>query len=276
MIAGFYTICVDVFRIVLLRRTIRKIGGTTLQADFYHAFMDLGSTLVAIIGIALVTIGFYYGDFVAALVLGLLLSFLSLKLVYRTALELTDIIPPEMIKNVREIVNGTEGVLNAGQILMRKSGDSIFSDITISLRGDSSFDKAHEISKMVEDNITRKIPNSKITVHFEPNWEGVPIDSKINEIASSVDGVKGVHNTSTYSSEGEFFVSIHVMVDRQMNLQEAHRISEVIERQIQNNLPETSHITVHLEPYITIPKNLKLEEKTTEKKKGRSKVAERH
>ena len=60
LIAGFYTIGVDIFRIVLLRKSLKKIGGTTLKADFYHAFMDLGSTLVAIVGIVLVTYGFYF------------------------------------------------------------------------------------------------------------------------------------------------------------------------------------------------------------------------
>ena len=51
IIGGLYTIGVDIFRIILLRRSIQKIGGTTLKADFYHAFMDLGSTIVAIVGI---------------------------------------------------------------------------------------------------------------------------------------------------------------------------------------------------------------------------------
>ena len=70
IIGGLYTIGVDIFRIVLLRKSIKKIGGATLKADFYHAFMDLGSTVVAIIGIVLISFGFYYGDFVAALILG--------------------------------------------------------------------------------------------------------------------------------------------------------------------------------------------------------------
>ena len=50
IIGGLYTIGVDFFRIILLRKSIKAIGGTTLKADFYHAFMDLGSTSVAIIG----------------------------------------------------------------------------------------------------------------------------------------------------------------------------------------------------------------------------------
>ena len=98
IIGGLYTIGIDIFRIILLRRSIKKIGGTTLKADFYHAIMDLGSTLVAILGIVLVTYGFYSGDFIAALILGGLLAVLSLKLIYKTAQELTDIISPELVR----------------------------------------------------------------------------------------------------------------------------------------------------------------------------------
>jgi len=190
MIAGFYTIGVDVFRISLLKKTIAKIGGETLKADFYHAFMDLGSTVVAIIGIALVTIGFYYGDFIAALILGVLLAYLSLKLIYKTSSDLTDIISPDLVNQVRVIVSKTDDVLSTGPILMRKSGDTIFADITISLRADVSFDKAHEISNQVETNIKKSIPNLKTTIHFEPSWADVPRDSKIHELVSSMKDVK--------------------------------------------------------------------------------------
>ena len=67
IIGGLYTIGIDFFRIILLRKSIKAIGGTTLKADFYHAFMDLGSTSVAIIGIILVTYGIYFGRFCCSL-----------------------------------------------------------------------------------------------------------------------------------------------------------------------------------------------------------------
>lgn len=266
IIGGVYTIGIDIFRIILLRRSIKKIGGATLKADFYHAFMDLGSTLVAIVGIILVSYGLYYGDFVAALILGVLLAILSIKLVYKTAQDLTDIISPELVKKVKSIANATEDVINADPILMRRSGDTIFADITISLRGDTSFDKAHEISSNVEKNIKEEIPNAKITIHFEPNWEDVPLDAKILEIAKSVDGVKGVHNVSTHKTNGKTFTNLHVMVDRDINLSSAHKISEIIEQRIQQNISEIEHSTIHLEPFISVPENLNLEDKETEEK----------
>lgn len=263
--AALYTICTDIFRITLLRKAINKIGGATLKADFYHAFLDLGSTLVVIAGIILVTVGFHDGDFVAALVLGVLLCFLSIKLIYKTAQDLTDIISPELVSRVKEIVLATEGVLGAGPILMRRSGDLIFADITVSLRGDVSFDMAHEISSQVETNIKKSIPNSEITVHFEPDWKSAPRDSKIHEVAARVPGVMGVHNVSHHTSDGVVFASLHVMVDRQMSLEEAHKISEIIEDKIKQSLEEVEYITIHLEPYITIPKNLEGHKTSDEK-----------
>ena len=266
IIGGLYTIGIDIFRLVLLRKSIKKIGGATLKADFYHAFMDLGSTLVAIIGIVLISYGFYYGDFAAALILGVLLAVLSVKLVYKTALDLTDIISPKLVKNVREIATSTEGVIDAESILMRRSGDTVFADITISLRGDTSFDEAHEISTNVERNIKNRIPNAAITIHFEPNWEKVPLDAKILDIAKKVDGVKEVHNVSTHKTKGKTYSNLHVMVDREINLFLAHKISDVIEQKIQENIPEIEHATIHLEPFVKIPENFNLEDKVVEEK----------
>ena len=266
IIGGLYTIGIDVFRIILLKRSIAKIGGTTLKADFYHAFMDLGSTIVAILGIVLVTYGFYNGDFIAALILGGLLVALSLKLIYRTAQELTDIISPELVKKVRAITTDTKDVIDAGAILMRKSGDTIFADVTISIRGDTSFDKAHEISNRVEKNIKNEILNSAITIHFEPTWKNVPVDAKIYDIAKNIDGVKEVHNVITYKSMGKTYSNLHVMVDREINLDAAHKISEIVEEKIQENIPQIEHITIHLEPFLAIPENFNLEDKIAEEK----------
>lgn len=266
IIGGLYTIGIDIFRIILLRKSIKKIGGTTLKADFYHAFMDLGSTIVAIVGIVLVSYGFYNGDFFAALILGIFLAFLSIKLIYKTALDLTDIISPELVKKVKEIVVNTEGVIGVEAILMRRSGDTIFADVTISLRGDTSFDRAHEISSKVEDNIKNKMSNAAITIHFEPNWKNVPLDAKINDIAKSVDGVKEVHNIISHKTKGKTYSNLHVMVDREINLYSAHKISETIEQKIKENMPEIEHVTIHLEPFLNVPKNLNVEDKITEEK----------
>lgn len=264
VIGGAYTIGVDCFRIVLLRRSIKKIGGATLKADFYHAFMDLGSTLVAIAGVVLAAYGFYSGDFLAALILGVVLAGLSIKLVYRTAQDLTDIISPELVSRVRRVVADTEGVVGIGAVLMRRSGDTVFADVTVSLRGDASFDLAHEISDRVENNIKNEIPNAAVTVHFEPSWEDVPVDAKIYDVAGSVRGVRGVHNVSTHKTGGKTYANLHVMVDSQSDLASAHMISEAVEQSIQRSIGGIEHVTVHLEPFTAVPDDFQSEDKGSE------------
>lgn len=253
MIGGIYAIGIDTFRIALLRRSIKKVGGAALRADFYHAFMDLGSTLLAIAGIALASVGFFQGDFIAALVLGGLLVALSIKLIYRTAMDLTDVISPDLVGRAESVVRDTPGVMDVRSVLMRRSGDVVFAEATVLLRADVSFERAHEISTAVEDNLKKEIAEAAVTVHFEPNWKDVPKESKIRDVAVGVSGVKDVHNVSLYTSESKIFANLHVMVEGSVDLFAAHKIADLVEQGIQGELPEVDHVTVHLEPYVTVP-----------------------
>ncbi len=262
--AAVYTLCADVFRIGILRKALKKTEGSTLRVDFYHAFMDMGSTSVALVGILLVTMGYYQGDFVAALILGAFLAALSIKLIHKTALELTDAIPASMVRQVKEITNRTKGVMNTESVQMRRSGSEIFAEVTIALSGAASFEEAHKISSDVEKNIKNSIANSSVTVHFEPTWKDVPIDYKVNSIASAVKGVEGIHKVNSSSSTEGLFISLHVMVDRNMALEEAHQISDEIEAQIRGVVPNINHITIHLEPHVSIPKSLPVEDLSIE------------
>ena len=260
---GLYTMGVDVFRILLLKKSLSGPGGknsTTVRADLYHAVMDLASTGVAIVGIALAYSGAYQGDFVAALILGGLLVALSIKLIHKTAMDLTDVISPKMVSEVRQITDNTKGVVKTGQVLMRRSGDTIFADITILLRGDASFEQAHEVSANVEKNVEDAVTGASVTVHFEPDWRGIPIDSKISETVRDIKGVKGIHNINTHKSKGKTYADLHVMVDRSMSLASAHAISESVESKIKEEIPEIAHTTVHLEPFTAMPQGLGAED----------------
>ncbi|MGI0017277.1 MAG: cation diffusion facilitator family transporter, partial [Nitrosotalea sp.] len=66
IIAAVYTLGSIFFRIVILRRALQKTDGSSLRVDLYHAFMDMGATSVALVGIVFVIMGFYQGDNIAA------------------------------------------------------------------------------------------------------------------------------------------------------------------------------------------------------------------
>jgi cation diffusion facilitator family transporter len=264
IVAAVYTLGSIFFRIAILKRALKKTDGSTLRVDLYHALMDMGATSVALVGIVFVTMGFYQGDYIAALILGGLLAVLSLKLIHKSGLELTDAVPANMVRRVQDIVSNTPGVMKTESVQIRRSGSDIFTEITISLSAASSFEEAHKISANVEKNIKNEIANSNITVNFKPTWKDVPADYIINNVANLVQGVKGIHNVSSFTAENGVFISLHVMVDRNMSLEDAHRVSDEIESQIKKSVANVNHITIHLEPYISIPNSVPVEDITIE------------
>ena len=62
------------------------------------------------------------------------------------------------------------------------------------------------------------------------------------------------------------YSNLHVMVEREINLSSAHKISEIIEEQIQEQIPKIEHVTIHLEPFVTVPENINIEDVETEEK----------
>jgi cation diffusion facilitator family transporter len=258
-----YTLAVDVFRISILGRAMKKTtakmtGSTTLKADFYHAFADLASTTVALVGLWLVTIGFGYGDSIAAIILGIFLSYLSIRFAYQNAMELTDVISPRLVRRVQEAANETEGVLRSDDVKMRRVGSEIFVEATITLPAEISFENAHDISAKVENNIARSLSDSglhvkprNITVHFEPvPGVDMPPELAIESAASQVSGVRGVHNViiSKIANSHSMDASLHIQVNRAATLAEAHSIANAVEDSIKKQLRDIGNITVHLEP----------------------------
>jgi cation diffusion facilitator family transporter len=258
-----YTLTVDGFRIGVLGRAMKKTtakmtGSTTLKADFYHAFADLASTTVALVGLWLVTIGFGYGDSIAAIILGIFLSYLSVRFAYQNAMELTDVISPRLVRRVQQAANETEGVLRSEDIKMRRVGNDIFVEATIALPAEISFENAHDISGKVENNIAKSLSGSglhvkprNITVHFEPLLGvDMPTELVIERAASQVSGVRGVHNViiSKIANSPSMDISLHIQVNRSATLAEAHSIANVVEDSIKKQLGSVQNITVHLEP----------------------------
>lgn len=259
--AVIYTLAVDVFRISILRRAYKKIGAgsSTLKADLYHAFADFASTTVALAGLWLVTVGIHLGDSVAAVILGAFLGYLSSRFAYQNAVDLTDRISPRLVAKVRQAAASTEGVLDCRDVKMRKVGRETFVEVTIGMKADISFEKAHEISAQVEQNIAASLSSAgtdgsdmhNITVHFEPSYSpDIPLESIIERAAARVSGVKGVHNiiVSRIGNNGQMEVSLHIQVNRSATLSEAHLIANAVEDSIKTQIKDVGNITVHLEP----------------------------
>ncbi len=75
------------------------------------------------------------------------------------------------------------------------------------------------------------------------------IDSdKISEIVMAVKGVKTCHKIRTRGRPDDICVDLHVQVDPEMSIEDAHKVSYVVEASLKKNIPELTDVLVHVEP----------------------------
>lgn len=72
----------------------------------------------------------------------------------------------------------------------------------------------------------------------------------IEKAISATDGVKGWHCLRTFKSGNDAYVEVHIKVDAEMNVRDAHHIATLTEHHIKEALPGRSvHVTTHIEPF---------------------------
>jgi cation diffusion facilitator family transporter len=250
--AGFvaigYTLCVDFFRVRTFSKT-RKGGSPVMRVEFYDAVADMSSTIVALAGFGLAAYGFYYGDSISSMVLGGLLTYLSVKLVWNSGMELTDTISKQVAEMVSHEILGTQGVCKLEALKIRKAGEKTFVNATVQVPDYLNFDEAHELTSKIESNIKRVVANCDVAIHTEPCKPEIPTEKLVENLALEIRGVKEVHEVSVVHAEDKLYVTLHANVDPKISVENAHQIAQEIENTIEKRIPEVENVAVHMEPF---------------------------
>ncbi len=248
-IALGYTFFVDLFRMFIFRPALRS-GSTTIRVGFYHALLDVGSTLIALLGFLLTICGIFYWDSLASLILSSSLIFISFRLVWNSVMELSDMAPRDIVRKVREEMSEVGGgLLKYENLKVRKSGEKVFVRATLKVPDYMSFEEAHELSSRMEAKIVEAIGNADISFHIEPvSVGGLTTEKFIEKLTNKIRGVRGVHDVSVTHHDGKLYVTLHMQVDPSTPLSEAHDLAEKIEETIAKNLSNVENVLVHIEP----------------------------
>jgi cation diffusion facilitator family transporter len=171
------SIVIDFSRSRVLSAAAKKHNSQALEADALHFSTDIWSSCVVILGLLLVKISEWVpslawlsrADSVAALGVSAIVIYVSIQLGIRTVQGLLDSTPAGMDQKVTEIIEKVEGVKNVHKVRIRMSGPSLFADVHIRLNPRMSVQKAHEITKVIQEKVRAAIPGMEITVHVEPD-----------------------------------------------------------------------------------------------------------
>jgi len=249
-LAGFIAIGYALF-VASLRVTVFKkfqhTQSTSMKAGFYDAISDLSSTLIALLGFGLAILGFTGGDALASIFLGAMLTYLSLKLVKFSVMELSDTASKELVEKTRKVILSCEGVVKTESLKVRKVSSKIFVDASVQVPNLMSLEESHALASKIESCLKENLGNVDATIHIEPSDTERKMDKLVEKLAT-VEGVKEVHEISTNFLGGKLYITLHAYVNPELSVEEAHRIAETIESNIKAEIKAIENVTVHVEP----------------------------
>jgi cation diffusion facilitator family transporter len=251
-LAGFiaigYTFCIDFFRVGSFMKA-RKSESSTMKAGLFHAVADLSSTVIALLGFGLATLGFPYGDSLASMVLSVLLTYLSVKLVWSNGMELSDATSKGAVNKVRNEILNTKGVRGCEDLKIRRAGNKTFVRATVQVPDYLGLEEAHDLTSEIESNLIRSLGDADVTIHIEPCETEMPTEKLVEKLAMETSGVKGVHGIDTSYADGKLYITLHIYVNPKLTVEEADDMADSVESKIQERVRDVENVTVHIEPH---------------------------
>jgi divalent metal cation (Fe/Co/Zn/Cd) transporter len=107
-------------------------------------------------------------DAVAAMVVALIVIFISANLGWRTIQALLDAAPKGVSDKIVKSVGRMKDVEDCHAVRIRPSGASWFVDLHVTMDGDRTLNEAHAVTEKIERKVQELLPDSDVTVHVEP------------------------------------------------------------------------------------------------------------
>jgi cation diffusion facilitator family transporter len=244
---------VDITRARALNRVAKKFSSEALEADALHFSTDVWSTLVVIAGIGLVWAGetwnlpsLIYADALAGLSVAAVILWVGSRLGRRTLDALLDVAPEGLQQEIARTVARMDGVLDVDRVRVRRAGNRHFVDATVSVPRTASLEQVHALSDAIEKRIGEIVP-ADVMVHAEPRApRGEHLFEAIRAVAQRM-GL-AIHDLSALQQERQLFVELHLEVDENLSLKDAHRQATDLEEGIRQLRNGSIDVNIHIEP----------------------------
>lgn len=72
---------------------------------------------------------------------------------------------------------------------------------------------------------------------------------EIKDIVCKINGIHGCHGIRTRGKEGAVNVDLHLLVDHEVRIEDAHNLAHIVEDTIKSEFPSVIDVIIHTEPY---------------------------
>ena len=247
------SIAVSWFRARELERVAREHRSQALESHALNYRLDIWSAAVVLFGLVMLWAGERWGisgmqvaDPAAALIVVGFVVYHSALLGLKTMDALLDAAPPGLPAQVAQVVNGVDGVVACERVRVRHAGNMFFVDLKIAVDRRIVFDHVPAILNAVRSRIGEILPGADILIHTEPH---LPSEEGLFEKVRGIARRRNlaVHDLLVHEVEGQLTLDLHLEVDEELNLDQAHDRANLLERQIFEEAPEIAAINIHIE-----------------------------
>jgi cation diffusion facilitator family transporter len=165
------SIVVDVSRSRALSRVAKKYNSQALEADALHFSTDIWSSSVVLLGLIMANFGFFFADSVAALLVALIVIYVSYRLGKRSIEVLLDYAPGDKVVKIENVMKNIAEIESFHSLKVRTAGADTFIRIIVTLNPEIKVDTAHSICNKIESKISNVIDRCDVIVHVEPNMK---------------------------------------------------------------------------------------------------------
>lgn len=240
-------LCIDVSRVLVSRQGAVRYKSPALRSNAFHFAGDMAGSLAVLAGLVAVSAGFHQGDAIAALLVAAIIFAAAGRLILENARVLMDTTPAEAYVRAQAAINDVGDDFELRRLRIRESGGHYFADAVLAVPPGQAAVEGQRITDRIESAVFRSLPDSEVVVHLEPRLEGLTIRDRALAVALAEPLVRDVHDIAIYRHGGLTSVSLHLKMDPDVALQDAHDVAERVEAALRA-VPDVEDVHTHLEP----------------------------
>lgn len=238
---------VDVSRVLVSLRGADRYKSAALRSNAFHFAGDMAGSVAVLVGLIAVSAGFHQGDAIAALLVAVIIFTAAGRLIFENARVLMDTTPAEAHARAFTAITDLGDDIDLRRLRVRESGGHYFADAVVAVPPAQAAVEGQKITDEIESAVRRSLPESEVVVHLEPRREGLSLRDRALAAALAQPLVRDVHDIAIYRHDGRVSVSLHLKMNPDVPLADAHEVAERVEAALRAE-PGVEDVHTHLEP----------------------------
>jgi cation diffusion facilitator family transporter len=171
LIVALIAVVLKEYSFAVTKKVAVRLSSSMLYANAWDHRSDALSSLAVAIGAVASMLGFAYADQIAAIIVGIMIVWVAVKILSDSAGQFTArAVDESTSRQIKQIISSQSQIRDWHKLRTRVVGRELFMDLHILVDPQLSITEAHDIAESLENEMHTQISQPvNITVHIEPD-----------------------------------------------------------------------------------------------------------